>query len=59
MSKYCKMLEEAVNAPSINKGFQTMKHSVAKYEQTTNGMSYFDPKRFVEEDGIHNKPSDL
>ena len=36
-----------------------MKHSVATYELTKNGLSYFYPKRFVEEDGIHTKPLDL
>ena len=34
MSKYRKVLEEAVNVTSTNRGFETMKHSVATYEQT-------------------------
>ena len=34
MSKYRKVLEEAVNVISTNRGFRTMKHSVATYEQT-------------------------
>ena len=41
MSKYCKVLEEAVNVTSTNRGFRTMKHSVATYEQTKKGLSYF------------------
>ena len=34
MPKYRKVLEEAVNVTSTNRGFQTRKHSVATYEQT-------------------------
>ena len=34
MSKYRKVLEEAVNVTSSNRRFRTMKHSVATYEQT-------------------------
>ena len=56
MTKYRKVLEEAVNVTSTNRGFRTMKHSVATYEQTKKGLAYFYPKRLVEEDGIHNKP---
>ena len=36
-----------------------MKHSVATYEQTKKGLTYFYPKRLVEEDGINNKPIEL
>ena len=59
MTKYRKVLEEAVNVTSTNRGFRTMKHSVATYEQTKKGLSYFYPKRLVAEDGIHTKPLDL
>ena len=59
MTKYRKLLEEAVNVTSTNRGFRTMKHSVATYEQEKKGLSYFYPKRLVEEDRIHTKPSDL
>ena len=59
MSKYRKVLEEAVNVTSTNRGFRTMKHSVATYEQTKKGLSYFYAKRLVEEDGTHTKPLDL
>ena len=59
MSKYRKLLEEAVNVNSTKRGFRTMKHSVATYEQTSKGLTYFYPKRLVEEDGIHTKPLDL
>ena len=56
MSKYRKVLEEAVNVTSRNRGFRTIQHSVATYEQTKKGLSYFYPKRIVGEDGIHTKP---
>ena len=36
-----------------------MQHSVATYEQTKKGLSYFYPKRIVEQDGIHTKPLHL
>ena len=56
MSKYRKVLEEAVNVTSINRGFQTIQHGVATYEQTKKRLSYFHPKQLVEEDGIRTKP---
>ena len=56
MSKYRKVLEESVNVTSTNRGFGTIQHSVATYEQTKKGLSCFYPKRIVEEDGIHTKP---
>ena len=59
MSKYRKVLEEAVDVTSTNRKFRTMKHSVATYEQTKNGLSCFYPKRLVEEDGIHTTPLHL
>ena len=55
MSKYRKVLEEAVNVTSTNRGFRTIQHSVATYEQTKKGLSYFYPKRIVQDDGIHTK----
>ena len=59
MSKYRKVLDESVNLTSTNRGFRTIQHSVATYEQTKKGLSYFYPKRRVEEDGIHTKPLHL
>ena len=50
MSKYLKVLEEAVNITSTNRGFGTIQQSVATYEQAKKGLSYFYPKRIVEED---------
>ena len=34
MTKYRKVLEEAINVTSTNREFRKMKHSVATYEQT-------------------------
>ena len=56
MSKYRKVVEEAINVTSTNIGFRTIQHSVATYERTKRGLSYFYPKRIVEEVGIHIKP---
>ena len=60
MSKYRKVLEE-VNVTSTNRRFRTMKDSVATYEQTKKGLSYFYPKRLVEDedDGNQTKPLGL
>ena len=45
MSKYRKVLEEAVNVTSSKRGFRTIQHSVATYEQTKKGLSYFYPEK--------------
>ena len=58
MSKYCKVLEDSANLTSTNREFRTIQHCVATYEQTKKGLSYFYPKRIVE-DGIHTKPFPL
>ena len=58
MAKYRTVLEESVNGTSTKRGFRTIQHSVATYEQTKKGLSYFYPKRLVE-DGIHTKPLHL
>ena len=39
MSKYRKVLAEALNVSSTNRGFRAMKYSVATYEQTKKGLS--------------------
>ena len=41
MSKYRKVLEESVNVTSTNRGFRTIQHSIAAYEQTKKRLSYF------------------
>ena len=59
MPKYRKVLEEAVIVYSSNRGFRTIQHSVATYEQTKKSLSYFYTKRIVKEDGVHTKPLPL
>ena len=59
MSKYRKVLKEAVSVTSTKRGLQTIQHSVATYEHLKKGLSYFYPKRIVEEDGVHTKPLHL
>ena len=56
VSKYRKVLQEAINVTSTNRGFWTIQHSVAMYEQTKKGLSYFYTKRIVEESEIHTTP---
>ena len=50
------VLDEFVNVTSTNRGFRTVQHGVATYEQTKKGLSYFYPKRIVDADGIHTRP---
>ena len=59
MAKYRKVLDDFAIVTSTNRGFRTVQHSVATYEQTKKGLSYFYPKRIVEADGIHTRPSSL
>ena len=53
MAKYRKILGEFINVTSTNRGFRTVHHSVATYEQTKKGLSYFYPNRIVDAGGIH------
>ena len=55
MSKYRRLLDEAINLTSSNRGFRTINHMVATYEQTKKGLSYFYPKRQVQDDEIDSK----
>ena len=59
MAKYPKVLDEFINVTSTNRGFRTVLHSVATYEQTKEGLSSFYPKRIVDADGIHTRPLTL
>ena len=59
MTKYRKVLDEFINVTSTNRGFRIVQHSVATYEQTKKGLSYFYPKRIVDADGIHTRPLKL
>ena len=45
-----------INLSSTNRGFRTINHMVATYEQTKKGLSYFYPTRQVQDDGIQAKP---
>ena len=56
LQKYRRVLDDAVNVSSTNRGFKTMNHQILTYEQTKRGLSYFYPKRIVDRDGIHTKP---
>ena len=59
MSKYRKVLQEAVKVSSFNRGLRTIQHSVATYEQTMKSLSYFYPKIIVEEVELNTKPLHL
>ena len=54
MSKYRRVLDEAINLTSTTGGFRTINHMVATYEQTKKGLSYFYPKRQLQDDRIQN-----
>ena len=47
ISKYRRVLDEAINITSTNRGFRTINNMVATNEQTKKGLSYFYPKRQV------------
>ena len=44
------------NLTLTNRGFKALNHMVATYEETKKGLSYFYPKRQVQDDGIHTNP---
>ena len=55
MEKHRKVFDEAINLTSTNRGFRTINHMIAIYEQTNKGVSYFYLKRQVQDDRIHTK----
>ena len=59
MAKYRKVLDEFINVTSTNRDFRTVHYSVATFEQTKKGLSYFYPKRIVDPDGVHTRPLNL
>ena len=59
MAKYRKVSDEIINVTSTNRGFRTVHHSVATYEQTKKGLFYFYPKRIVDADDNHTRPLSL
>ena len=50
MSKYRRLLDEAINLTTTKRGLRTINHMVATYEQTKKGLSYFYPKIQVQDD---------
>ena len=56
LEKYRRVLNEKLNVTSNNRGFRTINHSVASYEQIKKSLSKFYPKRKDESDGIHTRP---
>ena len=59
MAKYRKVMDEFNNVIATNRGYRTVHNSVATYEQTKKGLSYFYPKRIVYADGIDTRPLNL
>ena len=59
ISKYRRVLDEAINLTSANRKIRTINHMVATYEQTKRGLSYFYPNRQIQDDGIHTKQLNL
>ena len=59
MSKYRRVLDEALNLTSTYIWFRTINHTVASYEQAKKGFSYCCSKRQVRDDGLHTKTLDL
>ena len=55
MSKYRRVLDEAINLTYTNRGLRTINHTVEINEQTKKGLNYFYPRRQVQDDGIHTK----
>ena len=52
------VLDEVNNTPT-NRGFCTKNYTVATYEQVKKGLSYYNPKTFVESDGLRTQPPNL
>ena len=59
MEKYLRLMDEIINLTSTNRGFRTINHCVATYEQTKKGLYNFYPKRIVQSDGIHAAPLNI
>ena len=57
--KHRKVLDDAVKFTSINRSFRTKNYTAATYHQAKQGLSYFDSKRFAEDDRIHAHPLNL
>ena len=56
LENYHKVLDDAVIIRSTNRVFRPKDHTVVTYEQTKQAMSYFSPKRMIEDNGGHTHP---
>ena len=56
LSKYRKVFFEYFIVTLTNVGLRTIQLTVATYEQTKTGLSYFYPEVIVKDDWIHTKP---
>ena len=52
MKKYRKVLDDAINLSSTNRGSRTTNDKVARYEERKKGLSFFSLKRQVQDDRI-------
>ena len=59
VAKYRKVLEEFINKSSTNRGFRTVHHSAATFEETKKELAYFYVRRIVDADGVHTRPLNL
>ena len=59
LHKYRKVLDNATNIGSTNRGFRARNQVVYIYEQSKKGLSFFYPKRKLLPDGIHTDPLDI
>ena len=56
LERYRRVLNKKLNVTSNNRGFRTINHPVATFEQVKKGMFCFYSKRKVGSDGIHTRP---
>ena len=59
MAIHRRVLDEAINLASTNRGLRTINLMVATYEQTKERLGYFYPKRQVQDNGNLTKPLKL
>ena len=60
MMKMRSVLQKQEEITSINRGFRVVEQKeICTYELKKRGLSYFYPKRKVQEDGIHTEPLDI
>ena len=58
-SKFRIVLDDFNNVTSTDTVYRTVHHSVATYAQTIKRLFNFYPKRIVDFNGIHTRPSNL